>query len=220
MSFQSFLEQECICSEVLCFAWPQWENYNWSYSKVLVTSGLLSVNTLFENLKRWTRKKHKPHAQNTCFYHEPTYTKVLKTIANSDKSWSIQCWTYLLPLHLPTEFWCPRKQSEHPSHKIKVKKYTSETAYEWRGIFTKWQHHVESPGADFSYLSTKEIRGSHWESAVPLVAPWTPGPSVLLAAQQACLAKPCWNSLSSSAIHWSLRYLHGPYKQLTVFDAY
>lgn len=73
---QPFLEQEFISSEVLRFAWPQWGNYS---SKVPVTSGLLSINNLFENLSRRTRKQHKPLKQNTCFYHERTSHRSAKT---------------------------------------------------------------------------------------------------------------------------------------------
>lgn len=91
----------------------------------------------------------------------------------------------IFPLNYDVPASSPNIKIPHPSHRTKVKKYTSETAYEWCGIFTKWQHHAESPGADFSHLSTKEIRRSRRASAVPAVAPWAPGPSVLPAAQQA-----------------------------------
>lgn len=60
---------------MLCFAWPQWGNQRWSSSQVLVTSTFLSINNLFENLKRLTRKQHKTHKQNTCFYHESALHK-------------------------------------------------------------------------------------------------------------------------------------------------
>lgn len=138
--------------------------------------------------------------------------KQLPTMAKVDPpNTELICCLCIFPLNYDVHESSLNIQISHSPHRTKVKKYTLETAYKWCGIFTKWQHHAESPGADISHLSTKEIRGRHWASAVPVVAPWGPGPSVLLAAQQACLAKPRWNSPPSSAIHRSLWYLHGPH---------
>lgn len=63
-----------------------------------------------------------------------------------------------------------------------MKKYTSEAAYEWCGVCTKWQHHAESPAADFSHLSTKAV-GEATERVLSLQP--CPGllPPALLAAQ-------------------------------------
>lgn len=76
-----------------------------------------------------------------------------------------------------------------------MKKYISEAAYEWCGVCTKWQHHAESPGADFSHLSTEAVWGENWASAVSAVMPWAPGPPALLAAQGEGLAEPHWTAL-------------------------
>lgn len=97
----------------------------------------------------------------------------------------------------------------HSSCPTQVENAHFRAAYEQYDVFTKWQHHAEKPGADFSHLPTKEIGGCHWASAAPAVEPRGPGPSALLATWMH-LAKPHWNRPRSSVLCWSLQYLVAP----------
>lgn len=84
----------------------------------------------------------------------------------------------------------------HSSCPTQVENAHFRAAYEQCDVFTKWQHHAEKPGADFSHLPTKEIGGCHWASAAPAVEPRGPGPSVLLATWKRIWQNPIGTGLT------------------------
>ena len=96
---------------------------------------------------------NKKAAQTSGFFRNKThastmnllYTKVLKTIANNGRSWSTQHQTHLLPLHLPTLSWCPRKQSQHPDSPP-TSQDKSEKAHFRNGIWvTRYFYQMAAP---------------------------------------------------------------------------
>lgn len=176
---------------------------------------LLSINTLFENLKRRARKQHKPHKQNTCFCHEPTLHKGAKTTANTGKSWSTQSILNLF-IASSSSHWITMSMQAVQTFKFPIRL----TGQKWKNTLQKRHTRdvVFSPNGSTTQRALEQIALISWHKkyveVIERVLPQRSHPG-LLAHQSSWWHNKCvWpnhvgTALPSSAIHRSLRYLHG-----------